>query len=109
MSVRVKAESTLTDRYQTTVPDVVRKALGLTKRDRIRYTITPDGEVVLSRARDEPNEDPVLGRFLAFVEQDMERHPERLRVLDIELAERMRSLTDGVEVDLDAPLSPEDE
>ena len=29
------AESTLTDRYQTTVPEPVRKALGLNKRDKI--------------------------------------------------------------------------
>ncbi|MFM7907200.1 MAG: type II toxin-antitoxin system PrlF family antitoxin, partial [Microcystis sp.] len=28
-------ESTLTDRYQTTIPDSVRKALGLNKRDKI--------------------------------------------------------------------------
>ena len=29
------AESTLSDRYQTTVPEAVRKALGLSKRDKI--------------------------------------------------------------------------
>ena len=31
-----EVESTLTDRYQTTVPQPVRRALGLRKRDRIR-------------------------------------------------------------------------
>ncbi|MEY2976080.1 MAG: HtaR suppressor protein, partial [Cyanobacteriota bacterium] len=42
-------ESTLTDRYQTTIPDPVRKALGLNKRDKICYTIQPDGKVWISR------------------------------------------------------------
>ncbi|MFM6063282.1 MAG: type II toxin-antitoxin system PrlF family antitoxin, partial [Microcystis panniformis] len=36
-------ESTLTDRYQTTIPDSVRKVLGLNKRDKICYNIQPDG------------------------------------------------------------------
>ncbi len=35
-------ESTLTDHYQTTVPDAVRKALGLNKRDKISHAIQPD-------------------------------------------------------------------
>lgn len=37
------SESTLTDRYQTTLPDPVRKVLGLSKRDKIQYTIQPNG------------------------------------------------------------------
>ncbi|WP_051077043.1 type II toxin-antitoxin system PrlF family antitoxin [Scytonema hofmannii] len=37
-------ESSLTDRYQTTVPDAVRKILGLSKRDKICYTIQSDGK-----------------------------------------------------------------
>ena len=40
------SESTLTDRYQTTVPGPVRKALHLHKREKIRYTIQPDGSLV---------------------------------------------------------------
>jgi antitoxin PrlF len=40
-------ESSLTDRYQTTVPQPVRRALGLGKRDRIRYSFRANGEVVL--------------------------------------------------------------
>lgn len=56
------SESTLTDRYQTTVPEPVRKALGLNKRDKICYTIQPDGQVVISRA-DQTESDPILGGF----------------------------------------------
>lgn len=43
------SESTLTDRYQTTVPESVRKALGLNKRDKICYTIQSDGRVLKSK------------------------------------------------------------
>ena len=50
MPAALEVESTLTDRYQTTVPETVRRALRLGKRDKISYTIRPDGEVVLTRA-----------------------------------------------------------
>ena len=36
MSAGLEVESTLTDRYQTTVPQTVRRALRLGKRDKIR-------------------------------------------------------------------------
>lgn len=50
MAVTLEAESTLTDRYQTTVPESVRRALRLGKRDKIHYAIQPGGEVILTRA-----------------------------------------------------------
>ena len=50
MATTLDVESTLTDRYQTTVPETVRRALGLKKRDKIHYSIRPDGEVILTRA-----------------------------------------------------------
>ena len=50
MSAFFEADSTLTDRYQTTVPEAVRQFLGLGKRDKLRYTLKPNGEVVLTRA-----------------------------------------------------------
>ncbi len=50
MPATLEVESTLTDRYQTTVPETVRRALRLGKRDKIHYTIRPSGEVVLTRA-----------------------------------------------------------
>jgi len=49
MATTLEAESTLTDRCQTTVPETVRRALRLGKRDKIHYTIRPSGEVVLTR------------------------------------------------------------
>ena len=40
----IEAESSLTDRYQTTVPETIRRALKLGKRDKIHYTVKPTGE-----------------------------------------------------------------
>lgn len=104
-----KLESTLTDRYQTTVPNAVRHALKLGKRDKISYLIQPGGEVMLVRASSEHDGDPVLGRFLDFLANDMAAHPERLKSIDAGLRKRIKSLVNKVEIDLDAPLADEDE
>lgn len=108
MAAILKAESTLTDRFQTTVPEQVRRALGLGKRDKIQYTIGSNGEVVLSRVNAE-GDDPVLGEFLRFLANDMTVSPERLQLVDDQLVQHLRALTKEVEIDLDAPLSPDDE
>jgi len=104
----LEAESTLTERYQTTVPTSIREALHLGKQDKIRYAIFADGSVVLSRA-DHSHGDPVIGEFLSFLAQDMTRNPQRIQLVNSELMARVESLVDGVEIDLDAPLSEEDE
>jgi antitoxin PrlF len=104
-----KLESTLTDRYQTTVPNAVRHALKLGKRDKISYLIQPDGAVMLARAASEREDDPVLGKFLDFLSNDMTAHPERLKSIDAGLRKRIKSLVKKVEVDLDAPLESENE
>jgi antitoxin PrlF len=109
MPVTLEVESTLTDRYQTTVPETVRRALRVGKRDKLHYTIRPNGEVVLTRAGASEKDDPVLGQFLGFLAQDIGRHPERLKALDATLVDRLRSLVRGIEVDLDAPLTEDEE
>ena len=105
MAATLEVESTLTDRYQTTVPETVRRALKLGKRDKIHYTIRPSGEVVLTRAEASDGDDPVLGQFLGFLAADITRHPERLQAVDAGLVQRIQSLVGGVDVDLDAALS----
>jgi len=107
MPATIELESTLTDRYQTTVPDGVRRALKLGKRDRIRYLVQSDGAVILQRA--EQADDPALGAFLALLAQDIAAHPEQVRTIDSGLAQRMRALTKGVKVNLEAALDPADE
>lgn len=109
MSASLEDESTLTDRYQTTVPKSVRRALKLRKRDKIRYTIRPSGEVVLTRAEAAAGEDPVLGQFLSFLETDIARHPERLQAIDAGFIQRLQSLTGDIDIDLDAALSAANE
>ena len=97
------------DRYQTTVPQTVRRALRLGKRDKIQYTIRPSGEVVLTRAESSEGDDPVLGRFLGFLARDIASRPERLQAVDAGLVCRLQSLVGGIEVDLDADLPAADE
>lgn len=109
MTAILETESTLTERYQTTVPETVRRALRLGKRDKIRFTIRPDGEVVLTRAVPTQGEDPVMGHFLNFLAQDMASHPERLVSVDAGLVQRIQVLVGDTEVDLNAPLSAESE
>jgi antitoxin PrlF len=103
-----RSESTLTDRYQTTVPDPVRKALGLNKRDKICYTIQPNGKVWISRA-EQADSDPLLGEFLNFLVRDMEKNPQHIQAVSSNLVNHVQSLVSGVEIDLDAPLLDEDE
>ena len=109
MPETLEIESTLTDRYQTTVPQTVRRALRLGKRDKLHYTIRANGEVVLARAEAGDADDPVLGAFLGFLARDFATHPERLQAIDARLVQRLHALTGGVEVDLDRALPPDDE
>lgn len=108
MASTLEVESTLTDRYQTTVPETVRRALGLNKRDKIHYTIRPGGEVVLTRAEAQ-EDDPVISEFLNFLANDIAQHPEHVLAVGSSLLARINSLVDASEVDLDAPLSADDE
>lgn len=104
------AESTLTDRYQTTVPDSIRRALSLGKRDKIRFSLLPDGRVTVERvSSDAEHDDPALDAFLGFLTRDVEQHPERLRAFDSALREHISGLVGHAAVDLEVPLSPDDE
>lgn len=102
------SESTLTDRYQTTIPEPIRKVLGLNKRDKICYSIESDGKVVVSRV-DETNSDPILGQFLNFLARDMQKNPQHLHAVSSDLVSCIQFLVADIDVDLDAPLLDEDE
>ena len=109
MSNKIEVESTLTDRYQTTIPDMVRRALRLEKRDKIRYTIGSEGDVVLTKVLASPIEDPVLGQFLGFLARDITSHPERLKAVDAGLAARIQQLVGGIRSNLDAALTADED
>jgi len=102
------AESTLTNRYQTTIPAPVRKLLGLEKQDKISYHVTSDGSVQLSRVVDD--EDPVIEKFLAFLAKDMEENPQRIQPIPEDLLRRAQELVADVDIgDINEPLSDDDE
>lgn len=104
----VNVEASLTERYQTTVPTVVRKALGLAKRDKIQYVIQGDGTVLLTKFAP-ADSDPAISAFLTFLERDIIENPQALSALSAEDAERLFSLVAGVDVDIDAALDPADD
>jgi len=64
-------ESTLTDRYQTTIPEKIRQFLGLSKRDRIEYRLNVNGEICLTKKVEE-EVDPTMASFLAFIDRDIQ-------------------------------------
>lgn len=108
MTALAQDVSKLTDRYQTTVPSGVRKQLKLGKGDKIRYCTEPSGRVYIEPVRAEEG-DPALDAFLDFVEADIKAHPERLQVFDGALHDRLKALVGDIDIDLNQPLSPEDE
>lgn len=108
MTALAQDVSKITDRYQTTVPSGVRKQLKLGKGDQIRYCTEPSGRVYIEPVRAEES-DPAIGAFLDFMEADIKAHPQRLRAFDGALYDRLKALVGDVGVDLDEPLSPDDE
>jgi antitoxin PrlF len=72
---------------------------------KIRYSILSSGEVVLSRTAGRQADDQLLDQFLGFLACDMASHPERLQAVGAGLVQRLQSLREDVEVDLDAALS----
>src|SRR5674476_1327234 len=81
MPVTIEIDSTLTDRYQTTVPEPVRRALRLGKRDKIRYSIQPNGAVLMTRTALPQDSDPVLASFLGFWRAAWHRTRSKFRCL----------------------------
>jgi antitoxin PrlF len=109
MLTRLVFESTLSDHNQTNLPYTVRQVLKLEKGDKIRYTIQPDGSIHITRVEPAVRDDPALGRFLNFLARDIAANPERVQVLDAELVTYLQTMTQTVQVDLNAPLAAADE
>jgi antitoxin PrlF len=103
----VTGVSSLTDRYQTTVPEAVRRVLDLSKRDKIRF-VEEDGRIYLERV-DAIDADPALAPFLALIEADLTVRPEVVRPLTAgELAE-IDALIGEDDIDLDAAFRPDED
>jgi antitoxin PrlF len=96
-------QSSVTERFQTTIPKGVREALGLRRGDTLAYEVRGE-EVVVRRRPEQEGDDPVLAGFLDLLERDIAAKPERLQRVPDALVQRARELVDGVEIDLDAAL-----
>ena len=54
-------------------------------------------------------EDPAVDKFLEFLDDDIQKHPERLQLLDDGFFQRLRSLVgDAADFDLNQRLPEED-
>ena len=82
-------ESSLTDRYQTTVPARIRKLLGLNKRDKLEWILDESGGVRVNKRDPEAQEhtDATMDAWLDFLAKDMAEHPEHLIPLTAEMYE----------------------
>jgi antitoxin PrlF len=82
-------ESSLTDRYQTTVPARIRKLLGLNKRDKLEWILDESGGVRVSKSNPAELEhsDSTIDAWLEFLAKDMANHPENLVPLTAEMYE----------------------
>ena len=106
-SVDPLPQSTLTRRYQTTIPSEIRTAMGLQTKDKIEYKIMGDGQVLISKV-ETFEEDPAMASFLNFLDKDIELHPENIQPITAELAETYLSSVTNFDVDLDAALPDEE-
>lgn len=109
MAILLNDQSTLTARYQTTIPASIRRRLNLQAKDRIHYQVRDNGEVVLLRAEHEIEKDPVISQFLDFLEADMQQQPHQLQALSEESFAEAQRLTASLEVDLNEVLPEDDE
>lgn len=103
------AEATVTSRGQATIPASIRKALEIDKAGKIVFHLRKDGTVTITKAPVEPEADPAIDSFLALLENDIKRDPARVRPVTVSQYDSAFSLVEGVDVDLDAPLNPDDE
>ena len=108
MSNLICAQSTLSDRYQTTIPEVVRNVLNLSKRDTLVYCVDSDGKVVISKLTS-CEDDPVLNNFLSFLAKDIENSPQNLVPMTVGKLMKISSLVEDIKIDLEAPLDTDDE
>lgn len=102
MSALLEEISTITAKGQTTIPKSVRQALGVNYGGKIAFRVDEHG-VSVHRA-DADHDDPAINGFLSFLAEDIKRRPEALAALSPTLAARIEALTEGVKVDLDAPI-----
>lgn len=86
----------LTSKSQTTLPVAVRKALSVGPDDRIVFTILEGGKVEVRKA-EQSDSDPVIRKYLAFLEADMLQYPQKLN--PVQRDPSTKRLLEGVETE----------
>jgi antitoxin PrlF len=100
----LKKISTITEKGQVTIPKSVREALGVGYGGKVAFYVDENKHVSIEREAEDNGDDPVIDGFLAFLAQDMEKHPEHIREFPEALVERMVELTKGMQVDPNDPI-----
>jgi len=97
----VHAVATVTSKGQITLPKPIRQALGVGVGGKVAFDLR-GSQVIVSRAEDDPHEDPAILGFLCLLEKDI-RTGRHITALPDDLA---RSLTAALSqpVDLDADI-----
>jgi hypothetical protein len=72
------------------------------------HVIAPGRLLVMAESGAEHGADPVMASFLAFLAQDIARHPEKIRPLDGKLMKRAGKLIKGVSIDPEEDLGDVD-
>jgi antitoxin PrlF len=93
----IEETSTITAKGQTTVPKVVRQALGVDCGGKIAYRIE-DGRVTVHNPEAE-HHDPALAAFLGLIEKDLTAG-RNIGELPVDVADAMRRAIEEVPVDL---------
>lgn len=104
----LEIEATVTSRGQTTLPSAIRRALKVGNQGAIVFRIEESGQVTVAK-KELTETDPVIGQFLSFLTADMIARPDALRPVTADWLASLQDLVKGVPIDLDAPLSAEDE
>lgn len=101
----IEEVSTITAKGQTTIPKVVRQALGVGYGGRITFRVE-EGSVTIHALEDDDEHDPALSPFLNLLAGDLVARPSgAVLPLNSSVASRLNSVAEEVgEVDLDAPI-----
>ncbi|THV22932.1 type II toxin-antitoxin system PrlF family antitoxin [Peteryoungia ipomoeae] len=100
----LSVDATITARGQTTVPSAIRKMLGV-ETGQITFRALSNGTVVIEAKIEDEQEDPAIGAFLQFLEQDIARG--NVVPLQQTLLDELDDLLEGEKVDMNDAL-PDD-
>jgi antitoxin PrlF len=67
----VHAVATVTSKGQITLPKPIRQALGVGVGSKVAFELR-GSQVIVSRAEDDPHEDPAIASFLGLLEKDIQ-------------------------------------